>query len=367
MRRERRLLLLLTGAIAAGVVVGLVLVPEEERVEKLVSGTRSPGATAVDTIAPQQSTGRIWKANRLERGITIGCAPGPLLSAPVSVRTDADGDVYVLDWTDRCVRRFSHDGVPVRVYGGQAGQGPGEFTNPTDFDVADDGTVWICDPVNSRITVFGPDARLLKTIRPERPPFRIALYGPEGYVLMSSPAGPKLFARYDRRGTLIGTFGVLADQQERVGIALDGRMAGSSDGRFAYAAYRAGVLGLFEYGRSPEHSFVQTIDHVGLPDVVSRNAGDVHYVRVSPDARRLSLHVSLTGDEVHVHAGSRGTEGRGVMDVYGHPDGLYRWSYLLPAGLTVAHVSGHRLYGIADTTVTVWEMDTLSTSEGEAL
>lgn len=364
MRREKRLFLLLAAVIAAGMVGGLIVAPEGERVERLTLRAAAAGESGLDPVSSQKSGDRIWREQTLDSGFTVGQAPGPLLSLPVSIRTDTEGNLYILDWTDKCVRKYSRDGEPCEVFGGQAGQGPGEFSNPTDFDVDAAGAVWICDPVNARITVFGPDATFLKTIRSDRPPYRIVLCGAEGYVLMFSPAGAALFSRHDLQGTPTGSFGVLVDQQQRVGIVLDGRVAGAGDGRFVYAAYRTGILGICDL---PAYTFVHTIDDRGLPEMISRRSGDAHYMRVAPDARRASANVSLSGDEVHVHSGFRTSEKRGVMDVYAFRDGRYRFSYLLPAGIAVAHVSGDRLFGIGDTTVTMWRIRSSNEAQAEAI
>lgn len=52
--------------------------------------------------------------------------------------------ILVLDSENRRVRRYTLSGEHVQSFG-QAGDGPGEFSEPTDFTVDDNGDIWIAD------------------------------------------------------------------------------------------------------------------------------------------------------------------------------------------------------------------------------
>ena len=359
MKRRKRLMLVFLVVAAGGAFLGYLRDPVTGGREQLLipRETKDTG-NAHEQLRPQPGRTRIWRDRTLRCEHLLGAAPGPHLLVPIEVRVTPDGTVYVLDWGDKSVKKFSADGRLLTTYGGSAGQGPGEFVNPTDFDVDADGSLWVCDPVNGLITVFAVDGTVKRTIRPERPPHRLALLGDGGYVLMSSPAGERLFTFFRQNGDSLLACGTVMENQAQLSIALDGRLAGTPAGRFAYCAYRAGLLGIFNPTMHPKLIFVHTIDSPGLPPVISRQSATAHYLRVAPSAPIVSRNVSLVGDEVHVLAGTDTMPEWNVMDVYDGNSGRYRYSYTVPGDAAVVRVHGQKLYTIADTTVTVWSVIT---------
>lgn len=354
MHPERRLAVLFGVVILAAMAAGVLFTPRTKPPAVLVPLSPELQTTGDEQIRPQTARGRTWRTEEFTFLYELGAAPDEPLSDPISVRTDASGHVYVLDWGSRAIRRYGLDGTLQGRFGGRAGQGPGEFANPTDMDVAPDGTVWACDPVNGLITIFDADGTVERSIRTDRPPHRVALLGNGDFVIIPSPAGTHLFHRYDREGRLVDTCGTVVREQERLGVVLDGRCAGTGDGRFAYAGYRAGLLALYDPGRMPRLLFAHTIEHPGVPQIVTRQTGDLQFVRVHPDAPLVSRSVSIVGGDVHVLSGGQSPEKRGIMDVYEHRTGAYVHSYLLPCGAASACRSDGLLFTVADTTVRVW-------------
>jgi hypothetical protein len=355
MKRRHRLMLVFLAVAAGGAFLGYLRDPVTGGAEQLLLPRETTDTGNVqEQRRPQPGRTRVWRERTLRCEQSLGIAPGPSLLLPVEVRVMPDETVYVLDWGDKTVKRFSSDARLLTTYGGPTGQGPGEFVNPTDFDVDEDGSVWMCDPVNGLITVFRADGTFERTVRPERPPYRLALLGDSGYVVISSPAGGRLFTLYRRNGDRILACGTVMENQAQFSIALDGRLAGNRSGRFVYCAYRAGLLGIFNSASHPQLIFVHTIDFSGLPRVLSRQSSNAHYVRIDPSAGIVSRNASLVGDEVHVLAGTESMPERNVMDVYDGNSGRYRFSYVLPGKAAVARVYGQKVYTIEDTTVTVW-------------
>jgi hypothetical protein len=274
---------------------------------------------------------------------------------PLHVRLDAAGCAYVLDWSERCVKKYGPTGEYLTQYGFGEGKGPGEFTNLSDFDIAPDGSVWTCDPVNGLISVFNEDGSLRKTLRPDRPPHRIALLRGDSCAVMSSPVGPRMFRLYGAEGRVLAECGVLMSQQARLGIALDGRIAATGTGGFAYAAYRAGILAVSDAGGDSIAVFRETLDHGGIPDVMVSRSGEAEYARTDPDAPVVTRSISCVGGDVHLLLGVDDRPAHAVMDVYDGRSGSYRYSYDLPVDAIAACVSPTRLAVVADTTVTLWE------------
>lgn len=356
MKRERRLAVIVAVIILTGTLAGILLAPRITPPTALVPLPADPRLSGAEEVQTQTASARLWKNERFTLVHELGCKPGATMAEPIGVRVDGEGCVYVLDWGARCVRKFSSGGEQVMVYGGQSGRGPGEFSNLTDADVAPDGSVWTCDPVNGLVTVFNSDGNVRSTMRTDRPPHRLALLGDGNFITMPSPAGEFLFHRYDGRGVLADTCGTVVRDQEQMSVILDGRCAGSPDGRFVYAGYRAGLLALFDIHRRPSLFFAQTVEHPGLPKVLTQRTGEMQLVRVHPDAPMVSRAVSIVGNAVHVLSGSLSPDRKGVMDVYEHDTGRYSHSYELPAAFASAYRTEAMLYAVADTTVRIWSV-----------
>lgn len=95
---------------------------------------------------------------------------------------DSDGNVYVLEGTDREIRVYNSAGSLIRRIGGP-GQGPGEFQDPPRFGVHGD-TVWAFDMGARRITLFDRTGNVLSAARTDG--LKIPLPGRYGYVFPSS-------------------------------------------------------------------------------------------------------------------------------------------------------------------------------------
>jgi hypothetical protein len=99
-----------------------------------------------------------------------------------ALEVDEEGTVYVLDGLEHTLTAFSPSGNR-RWTVGREGQGPGEFTAPVGLAWAPDGTLWVIDPENQRVTAVTRDGALAATHML-----------PAGFSLSPWPG------RFDRRG-----------------------------------------------------------------------------------------------------------------------------------------------------------------------
>jgi DNA-binding beta-propeller fold protein YncE len=79
---------------------------------------------------------------------------------PGSVAVDGRGQVYVADAGNHRVQRFDRDGRFLGEWGG-LGRGPGDFSWPTGLGVDAAGRVWVIDSQGSRVQAFDGQGRSL--------------------------------------------------------------------------------------------------------------------------------------------------------------------------------------------------------------
>ena len=85
--------------------------------------------------------------------------PATTMDQPRGVAV-GNGYVYVVEFGDDRVQKFTVDGIYVGSWG-EFGSGIGQFNNPFDVEVGPDGNVWVVDANNNRIQKFDPDGTFL--------------------------------------------------------------------------------------------------------------------------------------------------------------------------------------------------------------
>lgn len=90
--------------------------------------------------------------------------PNYIFGAFISFAVDDEGNIYVLDWREKTVRKFDHRGKFLFVFGGP-GQGPGEFTSPREIRYLPDGHLMVFEGESQKYTCFTEDGKLARTGR----------------------------------------------------------------------------------------------------------------------------------------------------------------------------------------------------------
>jgi len=105
----------------------------------------------------------------MEEDLSIGVADGDeayMLNRPQDIHVSEDGTIYILDWSDVCIKVFDSTGKYLQTIG-RKGQGPGEFEFLTYMALSSDGRIFIMDSVNRRIVVFAINGESLNGFRME--------------------------------------------------------------------------------------------------------------------------------------------------------------------------------------------------------
>jgi len=105
-----------------------------------------------------------------------------MFSEIFSFDVDDDGNIYVLDTKEACIKVFDRDGKHIRVIG-RKGQGPGEIQMASQMHITAANEILLYDTANRRISFFSFEGECLKEI----------------------PAGKYMFARTipDSKGNII--------------------------------------------------------------------------------------------------------------------------------------------------------------------
>lgn len=108
-----------------------------------------------------------------------------------TIEVDDEGNIYVADSKDVCVKVFDKNGKHIRTFG-KKGQGPGEIQYPSRMHLFAGKELMIYDPANNRLSYYSLDGKCLREV----------------------PAGKYRFARAipDSKGNIIGQVTVYGDR-----------------------------------------------------------------------------------------------------------------------------------------------------------
>ena len=96
-----------------------------------------------------------------------GARPAAALASsicPGGLTIDTEGNVYIADWRNDRIQKFSPDGRFLMQFG-TSGAGEGEFNRPSGVAVDQDGVIYVADWLNNRLQVFEPDGSFITVDR----------------------------------------------------------------------------------------------------------------------------------------------------------------------------------------------------------
>lgn len=111
------------------------------------------------------------KAIVFKEELSIGVAEGDenyMFGSSVVFNVDDRGNIFALDWDNKHFKKFGPDGKHILTFG-RAGQGPGEFRNPSGIRFTKDGILYISENFGNKIMFFdGNGVYLNQTILPAK-------------------------------------------------------------------------------------------------------------------------------------------------------------------------------------------------------
>ncbi len=224
--------------------------PDPPTTDFLTAYLSKDAADKVYFAAPAPSSAQTNPINLFDR-VGKGKAGGQF-SAPRGIAVSPDGTITIVDQLNYRVQQFQPDGAFLRQWGG-IGTGPDKFGQingyafgPTGLAVASDGTVYVADTWNHRISVFTSDGKPVRqwgtffngqdnpTTLPQH---TTEFYGPRGIaiapngLLYITDTGNSRILVFDKDGKVVRSFGSLGtgdgQMDNPVGIAAraDGTIA----------------------------------------------------------------------------------------------------------------------------------------------
>lgn len=96
------------------------------------------------------------KAIVFKEELSIGVAEGDenyMFGSSVVFNVDDKGNIFAMDWDNKHVKKFGPDGKYILTFG-RAGQGPGEFRNPSGVRFTRDGNLYMSENFGNKIMFF---------------------------------------------------------------------------------------------------------------------------------------------------------------------------------------------------------------------
>lgn len=165
-----------------------------------------------------------------KNGKLLGSFGGNLgMYFPRGMALDAQDNIYIADTGGSRALKINPAGEIVFGYGAK-GKGAGEFTEPTGIAVTKDGTVFVADPTNKKLSVFKADGALIAETPIEaassvNAPKLVA--NPDGGAMMSVPE-PHLIRLYDATGKPVAQFGGFGQEPGRFRLPTNITRAGNT-------------------------------------------------------------------------------------------------------------------------------------------
>jgi hypothetical protein len=135
-----------------------------------------------------------------------------LFAFPISVAEDEQGNIFILDTKDGCVKKFSAAGQYLLRFG-RNGQGPGEFQYPQTIDVSPQGRLFV-STMSSHFHLFDLSGQFIDRLELPRYQGLFPKYMNSGHIVAysmdftgdNSPDN-KILKVYDGRGIVVKEFG----------------------------------------------------------------------------------------------------------------------------------------------------------------
>lgn len=295
-------------------------------------GNENPDERLLVNVSPQDSQERAIEATLRDFNTLPIDQEESFLYDPIAVDMGPSGDLYVLDYGDHFVKRYTQDGTLVNRYGHGQGAGPGETRNPTDLAVAPNGGgVWINDQQGRKVEFFDAEGDHISAVRTDHGAWRIAALQNGRVNAAFGAHAEHMVSIADLQATEFSQTSppVIEEQQFNFKV-LSGETAAAGE-QVIHVPNYGGLI--FSYSLSDEeYSYVrEQVSPPDLPLVQRTGDGDTGSVGLPHEDlnyRNLSVHADDESIYILVYRQS-GEHVNYFIDKYGLDNGEYEYSYQL--------------------------------------
>lgn len=266
---------------------------------------------------------------------------------PFSAKTNTQEALYVFDFGAPAVKKYTMSGNLILEMGNGNGRGPGEFENPTDFDISPKGEIYVSDPVNGRVSHFAPDGEHISDYRTESRPHRVVALE-DGYVIMTL-SEEYMFEKYSE-DDLKSVYETPSRYSLRESDAFEGFLASDEQEGIIYAGLWYGRLVGLDQSGSVRFD-VPTLDGSPPPDIIRSRSGNTVTERVDRENATISsLNISVYNDLIYTLSRDYDQDRIPVIDAYNITNGEYFSSLRLEykkGQIRDATVYGDKIYAVS--------------------
>ncbi len=288
----------------------------------------------------------------LKKILEFGGINDSLLFSPSGIKTDKKGNIFVLDYIGKFVKKFTSKGKYIKKYGGP-GKGPGEFTNPTRIYLDEKDSLYVYDNQSFMLTAFLKRIFQLK-VKPGNLASEFCPLDENNIILLKSSYNSfDILEKYNLKGDLLNKYESVLDNTTKpkrfdfIGEILNGNILRLSSTRFVHIPEYFNQL--FFYNNNKLEKIISILDQHKNPIFEMEFAGNMYNM----DFRKLNKYqvnhsAFLVDNEIYIVSKSA-TIGKSLMiDIYNANNGFYRHSFQIPLmdSFYIIHITKNKIYMI---------------------
>lgn len=299
----------------------------------------------------------------LELDFTIGSIQDTMLLSPSFVKTDKKGNIYILDFADCKVKKYTPDGIHLDSFG-KMGRGPGEVNQAFRMAVSPNSDIAIIDPNLQKCVCFseGKSYDIKLKYHPDNVTFldnEICFYQKSELKNFST------VSRHSFNGTQTKQYKSLIDLSPYSNVppfitVLEGNILSHKNEVFYIPVFMNHIVAFAEEGN---YKFaVETIDEIKeYPKVVVGNSPGGIIFSKPPDRSKYTtmINCGIVKDKIWIasYPGYKKYKKK-VFDFYSVKNGKYLYSYITGdiGSSRSIHLSSEKIFVVgAEGTVSVFK------------
>ena len=273
------------------------------------------------------------------------------------VKTDKirNNSVLVLDYRPfPLVKAIQLDIQKVTMaYGFGRGRGPGELINPTDFDITNDGNVWIADEPQSKILIFDSSGDLYDEWVIEFTPYKLA--GNEYDMAIYGSFDP-VVKLVDVTQSVIWTSDHIVENPRKWASAIAGFLLSDKNTIYNISNFTGELIALDDSG---EIKYFRQLISDELNQEIFQPIKGLDFEAYGINRRNLNYAAAdgfISDEKIHLLIQIYGEDSYQVIDVYTTNTGEYLYSYRLEESVrSITSLDNGTIVGIQPDRLLIWE------------